>query len=62
MAFIQAGPPECFIQISITTPIASALKNYYSLGLSRSFNGFFKALLDPGDRFASETAARRFQK
>ena len=30
--------------------------------LSRSPNGFFKPLLDPGDDFTSETAERRFQK
>jgi hypothetical protein len=30
--------------------------------LSRSSNGFFKPLLDPDNRFASETAAWRFQK
>ena len=30
--------------------------------LSRSSNGFFKPLLDPGDGFNSETAERRFQK
>jgi hypothetical protein len=27
------------------------------MGLSRSSNGFFKPILDPGGRFASETAA-----
>jgi hypothetical protein len=33
------------------------------LELSRSPNGFFKPLLDPGGRFASETeTAVRFQK
>jgi hypothetical protein len=30
--------------------------------LSRSPNGFVKALLDPGGGFTSETPARRFQK
>jgi hypothetical protein len=32
------------------------------LELPRSSNGIFKPLLDPGGRFISETAARRFQK
>jgi hypothetical protein len=30
--------------------------------LSRSFNRYFKPLLDPGGGFTSEAAARRFQK
>jgi hypothetical protein len=30
--------------------------------LSKSFNGYFKPLLNPGGDFTSETAARRFQK
>jgi hypothetical protein len=34
---------------------------YLELSRTRSPKGFFKALLDPGDRSASETAARRFQ-
>jgi hypothetical protein len=38
------------------------LKKLLCLEPSRSFNGFFKPLLDPGDGFASETAKRRFQK
>jgi hypothetical protein len=29
VSFIQVGPLGCFICISITTPIASALKNYW---------------------------------
>jgi hypothetical protein len=29
VAFIQVGPPGYFIYISITTPVVSALKNYY---------------------------------
>jgi hypothetical protein len=39
------------------------LKNHYeNEKLSRSPNGFFKALPDPGGGFTSENAARRFQK
>jgi hypothetical protein len=54
-------PPGYFTHISITTPIASALKNYY-IELSRNSSGYFKPLLDPGGGFTSETAARRLQK
>ena len=32
------------------------------VGLSRSSNGFFKVLLDPGGGLTSTTATRRFQK
>jgi hypothetical protein len=49
----------------ITTPIAPALKSYkydIYLELSRSSNGYFKPLLDPGGGFNSETAAWQFQK
>jgi hypothetical protein len=38
------------------------LEKLLSIELSRSSNGFFKPLLDPGGGFTSETAARRFQK
>jgi hypothetical protein len=46
----QARPLECFVHVSITTTIASVLKNYYMLypELSRSPSGHFKPLLDPG--------------
>jgi hypothetical protein len=33
--FFQAGPPGYFIHVSITTPVVSALKNYYTV--SRAF-------------------------
>ena len=46
---------SAFTHIFITTPVVSALKNYYVYG-------YFKQLLDPGGGFASETDARRFQK
>ena len=63
---LGSDPPSCFAHISITTPIASALKNYYYTPralFSRTPNGFFKPLLDPGDRFTSETVseAKRLQ-
>jgi hypothetical protein len=38
------------------------LETLLYLELSRSSNGFFKPLLDPGGGFNSETAERRFQK
>jgi hypothetical protein len=38
------------------------LEKLLYLELSRSSNGFFKPLLDPDGRFASETAARRFRR
>jgi hypothetical protein len=61
---IEERPPGYFIHISITTPIASALKNekLLYLELSRSLNGYFKPLPDPGGGSASETAAKRFRK
>jgi hypothetical protein len=57
---IQVGPLGYFVNISITTPIVSALKNY--IEVSRNPNGYSKQLLDPGGGFTSETAKRRFQK
>jgi hypothetical protein len=38
------------------------LEKLLYLELSRSSDGYFKVLLDPGGGFTSETAARRFQK
>jgi hypothetical protein len=55
-AFIQVGPPGYFTHISITTPVVSALKNYFtSRAPSGSPNGFSQKLLDPGGGFTSET-------
>jgi hypothetical protein len=50
----QYQHPRCFTHISLTTPIAPALKNYYILyiGRARRPNGHFKPLLDPGNRTA----------
>ena len=62
MGLIQVRPPGYFTHVSITTPVVSALKKLLYLGISRSPNGFFKPLLDPGDSFTSKTATRRFQK
>ena len=59
------GPLGYFrhVSISITTPIASALKNYYTYICSflGALTDFFFILLDPDGRFSSETAVRRFQ-
>jgi hypothetical protein len=38
------------------------LEKLLYIELSRSSSGYFEPLPDPVDRFASETAARRFQK
>jgi hypothetical protein len=38
------------------------LEKLLYIGLYKSSNGYFRPLLDPGGGFASETAARRFQK
>ena len=29
VAFFKVGPPGCFIRVSTTTPVVSALKNYH---------------------------------
>jgi hypothetical protein len=44
----------------MTTPIAFALKNYYTWGFLE-VPTVFLPLLDLGGRFTSETAAQRFQ-
>ena len=58
VAFIQVTPLGHFTHISITTSIVSALKKLLPVQkeLSRSSNGFFKPILDPGGGFRSETA------
>jgi hypothetical protein len=55
-------PGVLHIDVSVTTPVVFVLKKLLYLELSRSPNGIFKPLLDPGGGFTSETAARRFQK
>ena len=57
----EVDPRGIFTYISITTPVPSALKKLLYLELSRSPNGNFKSLPDPGGGF-TETATRRFQK
>ena len=59
---IRVGPPGYFTHISITTPIVPALKNDYTryLELSRSPNGFFKVLLDPGGGFVTAVSGSHY--
>ena len=63
VAVIQVRPQGGIYTFSITTPIAHRprLEKLLYLELSRSPSGYLKPLRDPGG-FASETAARRFQK
>jgi hypothetical protein len=58
---IQGEIPEVFYTYFYNHARRLRLEKILYLELSRSPNGFFKALLDPGGRFASEAAARRFQ-
>jgi hypothetical protein len=66
---IQVGPLGYFVNVSITTPIVTALRNYSittpivttPIVTALSSSRFFKPLLDPGGGFTSKTAARRFQ-
>jgi hypothetical protein len=62
---IQVRPPAgvfytCFYNITITTPVVYRprleLETILYLELSRSSNGYFKALLDLGGSFRIETA------
>jgi hypothetical protein len=52
------------MHVSITTHHARRLhlEKLLHVGLSRSSNGHFKPLLDPGGGFTSETVALQFQK
>jgi hypothetical protein len=59
VVLIRLRPPSYFTHVPIATPVVSALKNYYIQSFLELPTDFFKALLDPGNRFASETAARR---
>jgi hypothetical protein len=61
VTLIHFRPPSYFTHVSITTPIVSALKNYYRWSFLEVQTDFFKVLLDPGGGFTSETAERRFQ-
>ena len=49
----------CFAHVSITTPIAPALKKLLYLEISRSPGACSKQLLDPGGRFAAVSEAQR---
>jgi hypothetical protein len=64
LTLIRLRPPSYFTHISITTLIASALKNHYTVihiihipqaSYVEPQTEFFKPLLDPGNRFRIET-------
>jgi hypothetical protein len=68
MTVIQVGPPGYFTNVSITTPIVSALKNYYRLGFlevpTDILNHFWiqvavSHLKPPHGGFRSETAVTK---
>jgi hypothetical protein len=52
--------PQLFYTYSYNQAHRLRLEKLLYLELSRSSNGIFKLLPDPGDRFISKTAARRF--
>jgi hypothetical protein len=58
----SSGPPGVFCKCFYNHAHRLRLEKLLYIGLSRSPNGFFLVLLDPGGSFTSETAARRFQK
>jgi hypothetical protein len=59
---IQVRSPGVFYAYFYNHAHRLRLEKLLYLELSRSPNGFFEPLLDPGGGFTSETAARRFQK
>ena len=62
MLRLKVRPPGCFINISVTTPIARALKNHSSWNFLEAPTGILRPLPDPDGGFTSETATRRFRK
>jgi hypothetical protein len=58
----QVWAPQLFYTYFYNHAHRLRLEKLLYIELSRSSNGFFKPLLDPDDRFNSETAERRFQK
>jgi hypothetical protein len=59
---LSSSTPGVFYKCFYNHAHRLRLEKLLWIELSRSSNGHFKPLLDPGDRFNSETAARRFQK
>jgi hypothetical protein len=53
--------PQLFYKYSYNHAHRLCLETLLYIELSRSSNGLFKPLLDPGDGFTSETAKRWFQ-
>ena len=58
----SSGTPGVFCTCFYNHAHRIRLEKLLYIELSRSPNGPFKVLLDPGGGFTSETAARRFQK
>jgi hypothetical protein len=58
----SSSTPEAFYTHFYNHARRPRLEKLLCLELSRSLSGYLKVLLDPGGGFASETAARRFQK
>jgi hypothetical protein len=59
---ISTWTPEVFYTLFFNHAHRLRLEKLLYLELSRSSNGFFQVLLDPGGGFTSETTARRLQK
>jgi hypothetical protein len=58
----EVSTPQLFYTYFYNHAHRARLEKLLYIELSRSSNGFFKPLLDPGDGSTSETAKRRFQK
>jgi hypothetical protein len=58
----EVSTPQLFYTYFYNHSHRLRLEKLLYIELSRSPNGFFKPLLDPGNNFTSENAARRFQK
>jgi hypothetical protein len=54
--FYSSGPPELFYTYFYNHALRLRLEKLLYIGPSRSPNGYFKPLLDPGGGFRSETA------
>ena len=64
VAWINSDPPapRCSTPISITMPVVSALKNYYTQSPLEVFNGYSKPLLGPVAVSLLKPPVWRFQK
>ena len=59
--FHSSSTPGVFFTYSYNHAHRLRLEKLFYIELSRTSNGYFKPLLDPGGGFTSETAAQRFQ-